>query len=113
MPILVFPDINIDGCHVDRYYQWSGSIHFEAYGNVFVVTSPTESADIYVKLRNSSEYASWTIYKTTKEPKRCGEWRFVTDPSKAKFTIKFVDDNEDITIRFTTDPNNIGFNVQP
>lgn len=98
--------IKIDGCNVTRYYA-SVTNCFMAFGDVYVETDPKEPVDICVRVINSSP-ATFSIYKTTEKPQDCGEWRFVTDRSKAKFTIRYVKEHEDCTIRFVTNRSDAG-----
>ncbi len=104
-------EVEINGCHVIRYYTYDkGSSHsFYAYGNVYVETDPTEIVDLKVKVIDSEKMCTYRVYRTTDTPKECGEWRFVTDRSKAKFTIRYVKDWEDCTICFIKDRSNAGF----
>ncbi len=98
--------IKIDGCNVTRCY---GSLtrYFMAFGNVYVETDPKEPVDIRVRVTTISP-ATFSIYKTDNEPQDCGEWRFVKDRSKAKFTIRYVKDHEDCTIRFVPNRSDAG-----
>lgn len=98
--------IRIDGCNVTRYYA-SETAEFMAFGNVYVETDPHEPVDIYVKVTNDPHADMW-IYKTTDKPQDCGEWRFVSDRSKAKFTIRYVKEHEDCTIRFVLNRSEAG-----
>ena len=98
--------IKIDECNVTRYYA-SVTHHFMAFGSVYVETDPKEPVDICVKVVNSSP-ATFSIYKTTDKPQDCGEWRFVNDRSKAKFTIRYVKDHEDCTVRFVQNRSDAG-----
>ena len=98
--------IKIDGCNVTRYYA-SVTNCFMAFGDVYVETDPKEPVDICVRVINSSP-ATFSIYTTTEKPQDCGEWRFVTDRSKAKFTIRYVKEHEDCTIRFVTNRSDAG-----
>lgn len=101
-------ETEINGCYVTSYY--GNETHcFEAYGNVYVETDPTEPVDMDVLIVDSPQKASYNIYKTADTPKKCGEWRFVTDRSKAKFTIRYVKELEDCSIYFTTNRNQTGF----
>lgn len=99
--------IKIDGCHVTRYYA-SVTNYFMAFGDVFVETDPKEPVDMDVKITNNPHATGW-IYKTSDKPQDCGEWRFVTDRSKAKFTIRYVKEHEDCTIRFVSNRSDAGF----
>ena len=101
--------IRIDGCNVTRYYA-SETAEFMAFGNVYVETDPHEPVDIYVKVTNDPHADMW-IYKTTDKPQDCGEWRFVSDRSKAKFTIRYVKEREDCTIVFTSNRKDAGWNI--
>ncbi len=98
--------IKFDGCKVTRYYA-SVTSEFYAYGDVFVETDPKEPVDIEVKVV-SDIYATVWVYKATDKPQDCGEWRFVKDRSKAKFTIRFVKEHEDCTIRFVPNRSDAG-----
>ena len=104
--IISAQSIKIDGCNVTRYYA-SETAEFMAFGNVYVETDPREPVDIHVKVTNDPHADMW-IYKTTDKPQDCGEWRFVTDRSKAKFTIRYVKEHEDCTIRFVPNRSDAG-----
>ncbi|MDR0829838.1 MAG: hypothetical protein LBN95_06985 [Prevotellaceae bacterium] len=103
-------NVEINGCAIVRHYYGAGeTLQFECYGNVFVVTAPNEHADLYVKVVNSPKYATYKIFRCTDKPRSCGEWRFVTDRKQAKFTVKFVKDNEDFRIYYTDNRSSAGF----
>ena len=98
--------IKIDGCNVTRYYA-SETSYFMAFGDVYVETDPKEPVDICVKITTDPHAYMW-IYKTTDKPQNCGEWRFVKDRSKAKFTIRYVKEHEDCTVRFIQNRSDAG-----
>lgn len=101
-------NVVIDECYVTRYYA-SVTSSFYAYGNVFVETDPKEPVDLCVKITNNPKGATFWIYKTTDKPQDCGEWRFVKDRSKAKFTVRFVDHwDPDCTIRYVSNRSEAG-----
>lgn len=107
--VIVFAqETEINGCYITSYFG-NETITFEAYGNVYVETNPKEHVDVEVRIVDSPLNATYTVYKTTDTPKKCGEWRFVTDRSKAKFTIRYVKDWEDCRIYFTKDRSQAGF----
>ena len=99
---------DINGCYITSVYG-NETIRFEVYGNVYVVTNPREHADVEVRIVDSPQKATYKIYKTTDTPRKCGEWRFVSDRSKAKFTIRYVKDREDCRIFFTNDRSKAGW----
>ena len=101
----------IDGCDVTVYHDWDRSSYtaFEVYGNVYVETNPKELVDLEVRIVPTEREATYNVYKTTDTPQKCGEWRFVTDRSKAKFVIRYVNDREDCRIWFTNDRSKAGF----
>ena len=98
--------IKIDGCDVTRYYA-SVTSYFMAFGDVYVETESKEPVDILVKVTTDPSASMW-IFKTSDEPQDCGEWRFVKDRSKAKFTIRYVKELEDCTIRFVSKRSDAG-----
>jgi len=98
--------IRIDGCNVTRYYA-SVTNYFMAFGDVYAETDPKEPVDLEVKVTNSPQATCW-VYKTTDKPQNCGEWRFVKDRSKAKFTIRYVKEHEDCTVRFVSNRSEAG-----
>ncbi|MDD4141594.1 MAG: hypothetical protein PHR20_02210 [Bacteroidales bacterium] len=105
-------ETEINGCYATTFYGNETKGPFELYGNVFVETDPKEHVDICVKIVDSPKKATYNIFKTTDTPQKCGEWRFVDDRSKAKFTIRYVKEPdwwEDCRIYFTTDRNQAGF----
>ena len=106
--ICVQAQVEINGCDITSVYG-DRTTYFEIYGNVYVITSPKEHADIEVRVVDSPQKATYNIYKTTDTPRKCGEWRFVSDRSKAKFTIRYVKDREDCRIFFTNDRSKAGF----
>ena len=116
IPILLFvfaticvqAQVEINGCDITSVYG-DRTTYFEIYGNVYVITSPKEHADIEVRVVDSPQKATYNIYKTTDTPRKCGEWRFVSDRSKAKFTIRYVKDREDCRIFFTNDRSKAGW----
>lgn len=93
-------------CRVIRRYA-SVTSYFRLYGSVYVETDPKEPVDLKVKVVNGP-IAAFNIYITTDKPQDCGEWRFVSDRSKAKFTIRYVKEHEDCTIRFVKDRSQAG-----
>lgn len=100
--------IKIDGCEITRYYGTETHCFF-AYGNVYVETDPKEPVDIRVKISvDTKELAHFRIYKTSDKPQDCGEWRFVKERSQAKFTIRYVKEHEDCTIRFVNNRSDAG-----
>lgn len=100
--------IKIDGCEITRYYGME-TFYFSAYGNVYVETDPKEPVDLRVKvIVDSNDIAHFHIYKTSDKPQGCGEWRFVKDRSKAKFTIRYVKEHEDCKIRFVNNRSDAG-----
>lgn len=101
-------EAEINGCYITTYYG-NETMRFEVYGNVYVVIDTKEHADIEVRIVESPQKATYNIFKTTDTPKKCGEWRFVSDRSKAKFTIRYVKEQEDCRIYFTNDRNKAGF----
>ena len=96
-----------NGCLVTRFYA-SATSRFMAYGNVYVETDPKEPVDLCVKVVDSPKGATFKVYKTTDTPQSCGEWRFVNDRSKAKFTIRYVKQYEDCTVFFVNDRSRAG-----
>jgi hypothetical protein len=72
------------------------------WGNVKVVTDPEEYADFDVKAVSKPDLADlYVVRKNTKrEAIDCGEWHFVTDGEDANFTIRFVTEWEEFSIRF-------------
>lgn len=98
--------IIFDGCKITRYYA-SVTREFYAYGDVYIETDPKEPVDMCVKVVSDIHANMW-IYKTTDQPQDCGEWRFVKDRSKAKFTIRLVNELEDCTIRFVPKRSDAG-----
>ncbi len=70
---------------------------FSLWGRVKVVKS-NEYADLRVKIiTNKKETPDLRVAIVKDKATRCGEWLFVQ--KKENFTVKFVDDFEDITIR--------------
>ena len=104
-------EAEINGCYVTSYCanDKSCSHSFEAYGNVYVETNPRMPVDLEVRIVQTEREATYNVYKTTDTPQKCGEWRFVNDPSKARFTIRYVKDWEDCRIWFTNDRSKAGF----
>ncbi len=103
-------DVKIDGCYVTvtgDAGQWEKSFH--AFGNVYVVTDPNEWADLEVYVSTSP--SSCCIYRCKDKPQDCGEWRFVKNRKDAKFTVRFVkqDDHYDCRIRFTNNRSEASF----
>src|SRR5574344_574039 len=90
----------INGCYITVYHTWDrgSSTSFWAYGDVFVETYPKQPIDLYVKIVNTEDESTYRVFKTIDTPKECGEWRFVTDRDKAKFTIHYVKEREDCSI---------------
>lgn len=101
----------INGCYVTRYWTYDhGSSHsFEAYGDVYVETDPSEPVDMKVRIVQKEEDATYNVFKTNSEPQNCGEWRFTNNKDKAKFTIRYVKDWEDCRVFFVKDRNKAGF----
>ena len=104
-------EAEINGCYVTRYWTSDhGSSHsFEAYGDVYVETDPSEPVDLKVKIVHSEREASYNVFKTVSTPQKCGEWRFTTNKEKATFTIRYVKDWEDCSIFFVNDRSKAGF----
>ena len=102
--------VEIDQCFVTRYYA-SGNRTFMAYGDVYVETDPKEFVDLRVKVVTDPRIADFLVFKTTDTPQDCGEWRFVKDRSKAKFTIRFVKEWEDCTIYYTPHRDRAGWYI--
>ncbi len=104
-------ETEINGCYVTRYWNYDhGSSHsFEAYGDVYVETDPSEPVDMKVKIVQREEDATYNVFRIYSEPQKCGEWRFVNDPSKARFTIRYVKDREDCSVFFVKDRTKAGF----
>ncbi len=102
-------ETEIDGCTVTSYYGNETHI-FEAYGNVYVETDPTEPVDLYVEIVNQAKFSDFCVYKTTDTPKECCEWRFVTDRSKARFTIRYVKEHADCYVYFVKERKDAGTN---
>ena len=122
IPVLIFflfsalcasaQEVDINGCHITVFHDWGGKTQtrdFNAYGNVYVETNPNEVIDMKVRIVSTEREATYNVYKTTDTPQKCGEWRFVTDRSKAKFVIRYVNDREDCRIWFTNDRSKAGF----
>lgn len=103
-------EVDINGCDIVSFTDFE-THSFEAYGNVFVETNPIEPVDMYVKIVDTPEHATYKVYRTTDTPQKCGEWRFVTDRSKARFTIRYVKSDwfYDCTIYFVKDRSKAGF----
>lgn len=106
--ICVQAQAEINGCDIVVVYGNETS-YFEAYGNVFVVTNPKEHADLDVKIVDSPRFATYKVFTTTDTPKKCGEWRFVSDRSQAKFTIRYVKELEECSIYFTKNRSEAGW----
>lgn len=104
--------VDVNGCTITLKYSSLTEI-FEAYGDVFVETDIRNTANIAVKIVDNPDDATYKVFKTTDTPKKCGEWRFVKERDKAKFTIYFVKDgdfiDEDIRIFFTKNRKDSGF----
>ena len=112
-PLSVFSTeiLEIVDCHIKYEKRYSGG-YFGLNANVYVVTDNYTVPDFYVYLADE-EYPGYdiSVYRTNSEPSECGEWRFVDDPSKARFTIKFVDDYDkhfDFRIRYVDSPEKAG-----
>lgn len=101
-------ETEINGCRIISY-TGNETYEFSAYGNVYIETNPKKPVDLYVKVVDSPNKASFKIFKTTNDPQKCGEWRFVTDRSKAKFTIRYVKELEDCNIYFVKEKSKAGF----
>lgn len=101
----------INGCYVTVYHSHDkkSSSSFEVYGDVYVETNPKTPVDLEVRVVSSPQKATYKVFKTSSIPTRCGEWRFVSDRSKAKFTIRYVEDWEDCCIYFTKNSDEAGF----
>lgn len=93
-------------CRVIRRYA-SETHCFYLFGDVYVETDPKEPVDLDIKVVNGP-IAAFNIYITSDKPDDCGEWRFVSDRSQAKFTIRYVKKHEDCTIRFVKDRSQAG-----
>ena len=106
--VYVHAQAEINGCDIVVVYG-NETLYFEAYGNVYVVTNPKEHADLDVKIVNSPRLATYKVFVTTDTPRKCGEWRFVSDRSKAKFTIRYVKELEECSIFFTRDRSKAGW----
>lgn len=100
------PEIN--GCYITTCYG-NETAEFEAFGNVFIETDPKEPVDLYVRVVDSPEEATYVVYKTTDTPKKCGEWCFVKRRAQAKFTIRYVKEYENIRVYFTKNRSKAGF----
>ncbi|MCM8872542.1 MAG: hypothetical protein NDJ65_04595 [Paludibacteraceae bacterium] len=110
IPAFCIKDVEIDGCEVTITDTFAGEQKiFYAYGNVYVVTDPKEPADLKVYV--SSSPSSCCIYRCKDKPQDCGEWRFVKNRKDAKFTIRYVkqDDDYDCRIRFTNNRSGASF----
>ncbi len=108
--LLAQKQTEINGCYVTHYSTSFQSCHsFEVCGNVYVETDPTEPVDMYVKVVKSIDDATYKIYRTNNEPQKCGEWRFVSKREDAKFTIRYVKEQEDCRIVFVKDRSLAGF----
>ncbi len=96
-------EVEIDGCYVTVAHDWGGmkqTHSFEAYGDVYVETNPLEPVDLRIEIVDKSMFSDLCVFKTTDTPQKCGEWRFVSDRSKARFTIRFVKEHADYYIFF-------------
>lgn len=107
---LVAQNTEVNGCRIIAYHG-NEKISFEAYGDVFVLTNEKERADIDVKVVGSPKQATYKIFRCADKPKKCGEWRFVTNKRDAKFTIRFVNNEwADCCIYYTDKRSEAGFN---
>ncbi|MDR0603586.1 MAG: hypothetical protein LBG80_04695 [Bacteroidales bacterium] len=91
----------INDCEVTLSFGFQSS-SFKLYGDVKVITNPKVRADFDVRVVDI-RYADMYVMVVNTNPKKCGEWRWVTSEKDADFTIRFVDKQEDFTISFVTD----------
>lgn len=100
-------NVVIDECKVTKDYGFQ-QYTFSVYGDVYVETDPKEPVELEVKVTNERLAQCW-VYVTTDKPQDCGEWRFVKDRSKAKFTIRYVNEFEDCSIYFVKERSSAGW----
>ena len=105
-------NVEVNGCTITLKYESLTEV-FEAYGDVYVETNIKNTANVVVKIVDKPDDATYKVFKTTDTPKKCGEWRFVKERNKAKFTVYFVKDGdfieEDFRICFINNRNDSGF----
>ena len=100
-------NVVIDECKVTKDYGFQ-QYTFSVYGDVYVETDPKEPVELEVKVTNERLAQCW-VYVTTDKPQDCGEWRFAKDRSKAKFTIRYVNEFEDCSIYFVKERSSAGW----
>ena len=109
---LMAQDVDVNGCTLTLRYA-SVVETYEAYGDIYVEKDIKKNSNLNVRIVSNPQDATYFVYRTTDTPKKCGEWRFVNNPDKAKFIIYFVKDGdfleEDFTIYYVSDRSKAGF----
>ena len=105
-------DVDVNGCTLTLQFA-SVAETYEAYGDVYVERDIKKYSDLNVRVVTDPKDATYNVYCTTDTPRKCGEWRFVDSPDKAKFIVYFVKDGdfleEDFTIYYVSDRSKAGF----
>lgn len=105
-------DVDINGCTIKVQFA-SEEETFEAYGDVYVERDIRKYSDLNVRVVTNPKYATYYVCRVTDTPRKCGEWRLVDSPDKAKFIVYFVKDGEfieeDFTIYYVPDRSKAGF----
>lgn len=105
-------NVDVNGCTLTLQFA-SVTETYEAYGDVYVERDIRKFSDLNVRVVTNPRDATYNVYRTTDTPRKCGEWRFVDSPDKAKFIVYFVKDGdfleEDFTIYYVSDRSKAGF----
>lgn len=105
-------EVDVNGCTLTLQFA-SVTETYEAYGDVYVERDIKKHSDLNVRVVTNPKDATYFVYRASDTPRKCGEWRFVDSPDKAKFIIYFVKDGdfleEDFTIYYVSDRSKAGF----
>jgi hypothetical protein len=97
----------VHDCRVSLSYGFQ-TVSFALSGNVFEVKDPAEHADLRIRVVDSPAAAVLYVYRTTGSIFDCGVWRFVGDRRRARFSVRFVKEHEDITVFWVNSPKLAG-----
>lgn len=105
-------DVDVNGCTLTLQFA-SVTETYEAYGDVYVERDIKKFSDLNVRVVTNPGEATFFVYRATDTPRKCGEWRFMDRPDKAKFIVYFVKEGdfleEDFTIYYVSDRSKAGF----
>jgi len=108
--LFIFPvsaqQVHLSDCAATVNY-FDETEHFTLWGNVYAAKKG-EFAQLCVKVVSRPSEANMLVFRTSSRPNDCGQWRFVSKPEKASFSVRFVKEYEDLRIYYVTSPQEAG-----